>query len=59
MDTIIQVDKTLCITCGACIRTCPGDLITKEEFPIPIPDACDQRIDCFYERARELARGDL
>ena len=44
--TIIKADESLCIGCGSCIRACPGGLITKEEFPVPIPDAWDLCIDC-------------
>jgi nitroreductase/ferredoxin len=46
LDTIIKVDESLCITCGACIRACPGGLIEKQDFPVPIPNSWDQCIDC-------------
>jgi len=46
MDTIIEVDENLCIGCGACIRACPGGLITKQDFPLPIEGAWDLCIDC-------------
>ena len=46
MDTIIKVDETLCIGCGACLRTCPGDLITKDKFPVPTANSWDFCIDC-------------
>jgi len=44
--TMIKVDESLCIGCGSCIRACPGGLITKEEFPVPIPSGWDSCIDC-------------
>ncbi len=46
LDTMIQVDENLCIGCGSCIRACPGGLITKEEFPVPVEDGWDRCIDC-------------
>ena len=46
MDTIIKVDENLCINCGSCIRACPGGLITKEQFPVPIEDSWNLCIDC-------------
>jgi nitroreductase/NAD-dependent dihydropyrimidine dehydrogenase PreA subunit len=46
LDTIIKVDENLCITCGSCIRACPGALITKKEFPVPIENSWDLCIDC-------------
>jgi ferredoxin len=39
LDTMIQVDAALCINCGACVRTCPGGLITKGDDPVPVPIA--------------------
>ena len=46
LDTIIKVDESLCIHCGACIRTCPAGLITKMDFPAPIEIGWDKCIDC-------------
>jgi nitroreductase/NAD-dependent dihydropyrimidine dehydrogenase PreA subunit len=46
METIIKADEILCINCGSCIRACPAGLITKNEFPVPIPDSWSLCIDC-------------
>jgi len=46
-DTIIKVDESLCITCDACIRTCPGGLITRgERVPVPTENSWELCIDC-------------
>jgi len=46
LDTMIKVDESLCIGCGSCIRACPGGLITKKDFPVPIENGWDLCIDC-------------
>jgi nitroreductase/NAD-dependent dihydropyrimidine dehydrogenase PreA subunit len=46
LDAMIKVDESLCITCGSCIRACPGGLITKQDFPVPIENGWDLCIDC-------------
>jgi NAD-dependent dihydropyrimidine dehydrogenase PreA subunit len=46
LESIIKVDESLCIGCGSCVRACPGGLITKKDFPVPIENAWDQCIDC-------------
>lgn len=46
LDTMIKVDESLCINCGSCIRACPGGLITKADFPVPIESGWDLCIDC-------------
>jgi len=46
LDTMIKVDGSLCISCGSCIRACPGGLITKKDFPVPIENGWDLCIDC-------------
>jgi nitroreductase/NAD-dependent dihydropyrimidine dehydrogenase PreA subunit len=46
LDVMIKVDEGLCIGCGSCIRACPGGLITKADFPVPIESGGDLCIDC-------------
>ena len=46
LDTMIKVDESVCINCGACIRACPGSLINKMDYPVPIENGWDRCIDC-------------
>lgn len=49
MDTIIKVEESLCIKCDACIRCCPGPVITNDaenRLPVPTADSWDLCIDC-------------
>ncbi len=46
LDTIIKVDRSLCNGCEACIRCCPGGLITRDQFPVPTADSWNLCIDC-------------
>jgi len=46
MGSIINVNRELCINCGSCIRACPGGLIRKEDFPVPVENSWDLCINC-------------
>ena len=71
LDTIIKVDESLCITCDACIRTCPGGLITRgERVPVPTENSWELCIDCghcvavcptgaIHQRAMGFENGEL